>query len=338
MAITSELRRSDRFIGNGSQAAFPFNFKVFSSDQVKVVIADTDGAETVLDASAFSVSLSTDQDNTPGGTVTLKSPLARNYILVILSKVPQLQPTVFTNRGGFFPSALNDSLDRLTILTQQIYEIVERCLVVPSTSEKTPQQVLQEILDIAATANIYAIEARNIYDKAVVLDANVTANANSVSLMKSSVDASERNVANLAAQVNEYSDELMMVAENLDAIRSVDNNEEVFATLAADLEGYPIYEFDGGEIDEPNVSANGVGGVMKVCADNIELIKPGEKYYGELIGGWASKTPDTDFILGMLTHPHEAIYRLCEKAHILIKEEKVREEENANIAPAREVV
>ena len=71
--------------------------------------------------------------------------------------------------------------------------------------------------------------------------------------------------------------------------------------------------------------------------DKIELIKPGEKYYGELIGGWASKTPDSAFILGMLTHPHEAIYRLCEKAKILIEEEKVREVESANTAPALEV-
>ena len=72
--------------------------------------------------------------------------------------------------------------------------------------------------------------------------------------------------------------------------------------------------------------------------DTIELIKPGEKYYGELIGGWASKTPDTSFILGMLTHPHENIYRLCEKAHKLIEEEKGREVANASIAPAREAV
>ena len=273
MAITSELRRSDRFIGNGSQAAFPFNFKVFSSDQVKVVIADTDGAETVLDASAFSVSLSTDQDNTPGGTVTLKSPLARNYILVILSNVQQLQPTVFTNRGGFFPSALNDSLDRLTILTQQLKEMADRHLTVPATSAKTPQQVMTEILDIAATANTYASEAKAIYDKAVVVDANVTANAQSVSLMKSSVDASEQNVTALASQVNEYSDELMMVAENLDAIQTVDNNEELIGALASDLQGLPLYGFDGGEIDEPNEQTNSVGGSLKVCADNIEVIK-----------------------------------------------------------------
>ena len=167
MAITSELRRSDRFIGNGSQAAFPFNFKVFSSDQVKVVIADTDGAETVLDASAFSVSLSTDQDNTPGGTVTLKSPLARDYILVILSNVPSLQPTVFTNRGGFFPAALNDSLDRVTILTQQLQEKAERTLVVPVTEDKTPQQLISEILDVASKAGDYANQSKEIHDDVV---------------------------------------------------------------------------------------------------------------------------------------------------------------------------
>lgn len=36
--------------------------------------------------------------------------------------------------------------------------------------------------------------------------------------------------------------------------------------------------------------------------DDIKLIKPNEKYYGDLIGGWASVTPDEEFIKGMLFH------------------------------------
>ena len=277
MAVENTIRRAGPYVSNGSAKAFAFAFRVFKESEVGVVVSassDENAADTALTyLTDYTVALNDDQENNPGGTVTLKSARPQGVRVTVLSQVEATQEVQLTNHDGFSPKTLNMVHDKLTILLQQLREMADRHLTVPATAEKTPQQVMTEILDIAATANTYASEAKAFYDKVVVVDANVTANANSVSLMKSSVDASERNVANLAAQVNEYSDELMMVAENLDAIRSVDNNEEVFATLAADLEGYPIYEFDGGEIDEPNVSANGVGGVMKVCADNIEVIK-----------------------------------------------------------------
>jgi hypothetical protein len=44
--------------------------------------------------------------------------------------------------------------------------------------------------------------------------------------------------------------------------------------------------------------------------DNIQLIEDGETYYGSLIGNWASKTPDINFIRSTLFHPHDDIYRI----------------------------
>ena len=43
--------------------------------------------------------------------------------------------------------------------------------------------------------------------------------------------------------------------------------------------------------------------------DEIKLLKKGEHYYGENIGGWASVTPDESFIKGMLFHPFEELFR-----------------------------
>ena len=42
--------------------------------------------------------------------------------------------------------------------------------------------------------------------------------------------------------------------------------------------------------------------------DKIELIKDGQPFYGENIGGWASVTPDENFIKGVLFHPYDNIY------------------------------
>lgn len=65
--------------------------------------------------------------------------------------------------------------------------------------------------------------------------------------------------------------------------------------------------------------------------DEIELIKPGEKYYGPIIGGWASKSPDTSFILGMLFHPLDDLYNIGNKVEKAIRREKEQEERSAPV-------
>ena len=126
---------------------------------------------------------------------------------------------------------------------------------------------------VASYANEYAAEAKEILDRAIVIGDNVAKAADSVSVMKSSVDASELNVTNLANQVGEYADELLLVADNLDAIEAVGEQRTAIQAIANDLQGYPVYEFDGGEVGEPNESMTGIGGVMRVCAENIDAIK-----------------------------------------------------------------
>lgn len=65
--------------------------------------------------------------------------------------------------------------------------------------------------------------------------------------------------------------------------------------------------------------------------DTIELIKPGEEYHGPIIGGWASKTPDAAFILGMLYHPHDDIYHISEKVKKALENIKAQEERDAPV-------
>ena len=47
--------------------------------------------------------------------------------------------------------------------------------------------------------------------------------------------------------------------------------------------------------------------------DEIKLLKKGEHYYGEIIGVWASITPDETFIKGMIFHPFEERYHMSEQ-------------------------
>lgn len=53
-------------------------------------------------------------------------------------------------------------------------------------------------------------------------------------------------------------------------------------------------------------------------ADEPKLIKPGEKYFGELCGGYASTTPDAKFIHATLFHKYDDIYHISEGVQNII--------------------
>ena len=154
MAITSELRRAGPFTGDGSQTEFPFTFKVFEPEEVAVMVSTDGGAsESQLETTSYVCELNEDQDTSPGGTVTLNSPLAQDARLSILSSVEMTQPMVLTNRGGFYPELLNDSADRAVVLIQQLAEKVDRAVIVPSNSENTPLQIAAEIFQARKDSN-----------------------------------------------------------------------------------------------------------------------------------------------------------------------------------------
>lgn len=135
MTISSETRKAGPFAGNGISTSFPFSFKVFGAQDVRVFRADAAGVETPLVLSSdYTVSLNADQDTNPGGTVALSGTLAPGHLLTITSALPNLQPTDITNMGGFYPRVVEDSLDRHTIQIQQLAEQLGRALKINISS------------------------------------------------------------------------------------------------------------------------------------------------------------------------------------------------------------
>ncbi len=154
MTISSEVRKAGPYDGNDVTTSFPFSFKVFSADDVVVVLTDPAGIETTLTGSGtdYSVTLNADQDTAPGGTVEKVSALATGYLLTITSSVPNLQPLDLTNQGGFYPKVINAALDRVTILVQQVSEQVGRAVKTPISSGMSPDELLASIADSDANA------------------------------------------------------------------------------------------------------------------------------------------------------------------------------------------
>jgi hypothetical protein len=165
MAI-EDIPRRVLLVATGATASFPFPFKIFATNQVIVYrLVDEDSEEEeVVNSTEYTVTLLT-----VGGTVTFAETPAEGTRIAIVSNVPYTQPMVLTNRGAFYPETINDNADWQAAQIQQVRELATRQLAVPPTSDKTADEVMREILDVAKDAQQYADEARQTLEEARAL-------------------------------------------------------------------------------------------------------------------------------------------------------------------------
>lgn len=236
MAIGSEIRKSDMYTGDGVQTKFTFAFKLLAAADAEVRVAPEDGTEEVLAKSAYTCSLNEDQDNNPGGFVTLAEPLAQGATLVVISAEEALQPAVFTNRGAFYPTVLNDSLDRLTILVQQLKENVSRAITTSPTDTMSASELKQKLLDAAQSAFDVATQqaeaARKSAEEAKAVEERVVTKESDI--IADIVAEGDKQDARLIAEGDKQIDRIQMEADNELIANGVGGGEK-FWTLSADV-------------------------------------------------------------------------------------------------------
>ena len=165
MAVSQTPRKAGPFDGDGITTDFPFGFKVTSAKDVKVIVYNEETQIEDVLSTGYSVKLNANQEGSPGGTVKLSSALAEGTVMAIVSNVASTQDMVLTNRGGFYPEAINNALDKVTMLIQQVEETVSQCLRVRATSAETPEEVaarLEANQEISRRFAEIATEASNL--------------------------------------------------------------------------------------------------------------------------------------------------------------------------------
>lgn len=140
MTISNSVRTAGPYLCNAQTVAFPFNFKVFAADEVIALLSDGATETRLTLNSDFTVKLNTDQDNLPGGVVTLKAARTAGT-LTISSDVAELQGTALTNQGGFYPAVIERALDRAVILIQQLRSAVSRSIRFPLSDTGTSTEL-----------------------------------------------------------------------------------------------------------------------------------------------------------------------------------------------------
>jgi hypothetical protein len=246
MTISSQTRKAGPFIGSGSTGPFAFTFKVFqASDLLVVTVNTTTLVETTLTLTTnYTVSLNSDQNTSPGGSITLVSPLATGNNMVISSQVPYLQETDLTNQGGFYPEVITDALDKLTVQAQQLKLDADRSAKLPITSEADADSLVADIVRIADSADNIDIVANNIADVNTVAgnidDVTVVSGIADDVVVVSGISSNVTSVADNEANINiVYGniDSVVSVASNIaDVVIVADNDANITVVAGIDSE------------------------------------------------------------------------------------------------------
>lgn len=222
MTVAATTRKAGPYVGNGTTTEFAFSFKVFEAEDLVVARTSDDGEVTLALNTDYSVSLNSDQDNNPGGKITLVSPLEEGELLAIVSGVTYDQLAIFTNKGGFYPETLNECYDKLTILCQQLLEEVSRAVKVDATDTLTPAELKKKLLDAASQAFDVAMQQAQI-----AKDAAAAAKAS---------EEKTAEYAEAATVIVPIKDEIKAVAGAVDAVTVVSENVDAVKTVSANVE------------------------------------------------------------------------------------------------------
>lgn len=133
MAVETTDPRIVKTAGNDVLLAFDFAFKIFADTDLRV--------EKINAAGVYSGALTLDVDYTvefdsdeETGTVTFAvAPVTGGYAVIIGSELPQSQEAAFPREGVTPASVQKNAYDKLTLLVQQLTEVVSRCVKYPMT-------------------------------------------------------------------------------------------------------------------------------------------------------------------------------------------------------------
>ncbi len=196
-----------------SGAAYPFAYKVFAKTDVYVVVTENDIESIITLDTDYTVTLNDDQDNNPGGYVSLLTQYGSNCKVAIGSDVPYDQGMTLTNKGGFYPDTLNKAYDKLTILCQQLLEQVSRCIKVNISSSLSAEDYKGQLdgttRDAAESAAVAASSAQDAASSA----ATAVTLANKASMDASSAVATAGQAETAAASATATANKALSKAE-----------------------------------------------------------------------------------------------------------------------------
>lgn len=279
------------------QSRLPFGFLIFEKTDVYVATADDPEAQAkmLVYGQDYSVEMNADQTATPGGTVVLTTPIVKGNIFVVGSAVAYTQNMQLTNYSRFPPEIINEAMDRVVVQIQQLVERLGRTLSVPTTSDSTPEQLIEKLMSAQDDARQFADAAQKSAEEAkkselktaeyaeaatvlVPMKAEIKTVADNIEPVVATGTAIEdvKTVASIKPEVVEVagkSYEVTKVAEKIADVVTVSKGMPYVETVATDLIGKVVGNGDydcGSTTDEIVGDIEVVDGNIRTVATNIE--------------------------------------------------------------------
>ena len=156
MSTVADATCRAEFSANGSTTTFDFTFPIIATSDMKVYHrVNSTGVETLLtETTNYSLS-ATNNDYSSGGTITTVATYASGITLVALRDIPDSQSTTLHDSGVLRLAAIEDALDKLTMLHEQQQEELDRCLKYPVTDADSLSAEIPNSVDRASTTLIF---------------------------------------------------------------------------------------------------------------------------------------------------------------------------------------
>jgi hypothetical protein len=112
------------FNGSWSTGPFTFSFRFFANSEIAVIKTSVAGVDTTLtETTHYTLTGATSYT---GGSITLGTALASGETLTVVRTLPFTQEIDLRNQGAFFAETIEEGFDRVTMLVQQLDEILGR--------------------------------------------------------------------------------------------------------------------------------------------------------------------------------------------------------------------
>ncbi len=147
MTVSSTTTRNS-YSGNGSTTTFAYGFKIFADADLTVILRASTGVETVQSLTThYSV---TNAGNASGGNVVFGTAPASGVTVVIRRNMAITQATDYVANDPFPAATHEDALDRLTFISQQMQEEVDRGIKLSRTNTMTSTEFTTSAADRAS--------------------------------------------------------------------------------------------------------------------------------------------------------------------------------------------
>lgn len=198
MTVSTEIPKAF-FTGDGSTVDFDFDFKYFTSSEIKVSVEG-------VAQSGYTV---TPAPSGEGGTVTLTSAPTNAAEGVIYLEVPFSQTTRIPTVDRLSRGTLENALDRLTMLTKTLKDSVDRSFKIAFDQNVTPDTEITLVANKAVIVNAdgdgITLSTDDYEDQLTDVTAQATAAAASASAASTSASAAATSASAAATSASSAS-------------------------------------------------------------------------------------------------------------------------------------